>query len=76
MLRKDAVIISAAASVTTALIERELGRPARAIRAMPNTPCLIRQGMTAHCRQRQCVARRRGAGARNLQLHGPHRGGG
>jgi pyrroline-5-carboxylate reductase len=47
VLRKDAVIISAAASVTTALIERELGRPSRVIRAMPNTPCLIRQGMTA-----------------------------
>jgi pyrroline-5-carboxylate reductase len=47
VLRKDAVIISAAASVTTALIERELGRPARVVRAMPNTPCLIRQGMTA-----------------------------
>ena len=46
-LRKDAVIISAAASVTTALIERELGRPVRVVRAMPNTPCLIRQGMTA-----------------------------
>ncbi len=46
-LRKDAVIISAAASVTTALIERELGRPARVVRAMPNTPCLIRNGMTA-----------------------------
>jgi pyrroline-5-carboxylate reductase len=47
VLRKDAVIISAAASVTTALIERELARPSRVIRAMPNTPCLIRQGMTA-----------------------------
>ena len=46
-LRNDAVIISVAASVTTSLIERELGRPARVIRAMPNTPCLIRQGMTA-----------------------------
>jgi pyrroline-5-carboxylate reductase len=46
-LRKDAVIISSAASVTTALIEREMGRPARVVRAMPNTPCLIRQGMTA-----------------------------
>jgi pyrroline-5-carboxylate reductase len=46
-LGKDAVIISAAASVTTALIERELGRPVRVVRAMPNTPCLIRQGMTA-----------------------------
>jgi pyrroline-5-carboxylate reductase len=47
VLRKDAVIISAAASVTTALIERELGHPVRVVRAMPNTPCLIRQGMTA-----------------------------
>jgi pyrroline-5-carboxylate reductase len=46
-LRKDAVIISSAASVTTALIEREMGRPVRVVRAMPNTPCLIRQGMTA-----------------------------
>ncbi len=46
-LRKDAVIISAAASVTTALIERELGHVARVVRAMPNTPCLIRNGMTA-----------------------------
>ncbi len=43
----NALIVSAAASVTTALIERELGRPARVVRAMPNTPCLIRQGMTA-----------------------------
>ena len=46
-LRKDALIISAAASVTTALIERELGHAARVVRAMPNTPCLIRHGMTA-----------------------------
>jgi pyrroline-5-carboxylate reductase len=46
-LSKNAVIISAAASVTTALIERELGHPARVVRAMPNTPCLIRHGMTA-----------------------------
>jgi len=46
-LRRDTVIISAAASVTTAMIERELGHAARVVRAMPNTPCLIRQGMTA-----------------------------
>ncbi len=49
-LGRDALIISAAASVTTSLIERELGRSARVVRAMPNTPCLIRQGMTALAR--------------------------
>lgn len=49
-LSKDALIISAAASVTTAHIESELGHPARVVRAMPNTPCLIRHGMTALAR--------------------------
>lgn len=49
-LRKDALLISAAASVTTSLIERELSHPARVVRAMPNTPCLIRHGMTAIAR--------------------------
>ena len=47
VLSHDALLISVAASVTTALIERELGRAVRVVRAMPNTPCLIRQGMTA-----------------------------
>lgn len=51
-LRHDALFISAAASVTTALIEGELGYPARVVRAMPNTPCLIRQGMTSIARGR------------------------
>jgi pyrroline-5-carboxylate reductase len=46
-MRKDALVISAAASVTTGLIERELGHPGRVVRAMPNTPCLIRHGMIA-----------------------------
>ena len=55
-LRKDALIISAAASVTTALIERELGHPARVVRAMPNTPCLIRHGMTALAAGKHAVA--------------------
>lgn len=51
-LRHDALLISAAASVTTALIEHELGYSARVVRAMPNTPSLIRQGMTAIARGR------------------------
>ncbi len=54
-LKKDALIISAAASVTTALIERELGHPARVVRAMPNTPCLIRHGMTALARGKHAI---------------------
>ncbi len=50
VLAKDALIISVAASVTTFHIERELGYPVRVVRTMPNTPCLIRQGMTALAR--------------------------
>jgi pyrroline-5-carboxylate reductase len=49
-VRKKALVISVAASVRTALIEQELDRGVRVIRAMPNTPCLIRQGMSALCR--------------------------
>ena len=49
-VRKKALVISVAASVRTALLEQELDRGVRVIRAMPNTPCLIRQGMSALCR--------------------------
>jgi pyrroline-5-carboxylate reductase len=49
-VRKNALVISVAASVRTGLIEQELDRGVRVIRAMPNTPCLIRQGMSALCR--------------------------
>jgi pyrroline-5-carboxylate reductase len=40
------VIISIAAGVGTCAIEKALGKPAPVVRAMPNTPCLIRDGMT------------------------------
>jgi pyrroline-5-carboxylate reductase len=46
-LKKDALVISVAASVTTAMIEKELNHGQRVVRVMPNTPCLIRQGMSA-----------------------------
>ena len=48
-LRKNVLIVSVAASVTTSFIEREVGRVVRVIRGMPNTPCLLREAMTAFC---------------------------
>jgi pyrroline-5-carboxylate reductase len=46
-LRTDALVISVAAGVTTARIEARFGRPQPVVRAMPNTPALVGQGMTA-----------------------------
>jgi pyrroline-5-carboxylate reductase len=53
--KKDVLVVSVAASVTTTLIEKELDRGVRVIRVMPNTPCLIRQGMTALCKGRHAT---------------------
>lgn len=41
------LVISVAASVTTRFIETILDKPIPVVRTMPNTPCLIKQGMTA-----------------------------
>jgi pyrroline-5-carboxylate reductase len=41
------LLISVAASVSTGFMESILAKPVPVIRAMPNTPCLIKQGMTA-----------------------------
>jgi pyrroline-5-carboxylate reductase len=40
-------VISVAASVGTSFIEKRLRAGVPVVRALPNTPCLIRQGMTA-----------------------------
>ncbi len=45
----EQLVVSVAASVTTEFIEKGLQRQAPVVRAMPNTPCLIRQGMTGLC---------------------------
>jgi pyrroline-5-carboxylate reductase len=46
VLRPAQLLISVAASVGTAFIEKRLRQPVPVVRAMPNTPCLLKQGMT------------------------------
>lgn len=51
-LLEDQLIISIAASVTTAYIEERLPKKNPVIRVMPNTPCLLNEGMSVLCRGR------------------------
>lgn len=41
------LVVSTAASVPTSFIEKRIGKPVPVVRTMPNTPCLLRCGMTA-----------------------------
>jgi pyrroline-5-carboxylate reductase len=46
---EEQLIISLAAAITTGFITEKLGKRVPVIRAMPNTPCLVNQGMTVLC---------------------------
>jgi pyrroline-5-carboxylate reductase len=60
-MRPDQLVISVAASVPTSSIESALGGKVPVVRAMPNTPCAIGQGMTALCKGNH-------AGAEHLEI--------
>lgn len=48
-LKKDHLLISICAAITTRQLSEWSGGKCAIIRAMPNTPCLIQEGMTAYC---------------------------
>ena len=52
----DKLIVSVAASVPTAFIEKTLGTAVPVVRAMPNTPCLVGTGMTGLCKGAHAAA--------------------
>lgn len=49
-VKKDTIIISIAAGITTKFIEDSVGKNVGVIRAMPNTPALVLEGATALCK--------------------------
>jgi pyrroline-5-carboxylate reductase len=46
------LVISIAAGISTSWLEKSLGEGVRVVRAMPNTPALVRSGAAAICRGR------------------------
>lgn len=54
-LRSDALLISILAGVSTERLEALLETPNPWVRAMPNTPCIVRQGMTVVCGGREAT---------------------
>lgn len=46
---KDQLIITIAPGKTLAWLEEQFGGPVKIVRTMPNTPALVREGMTAAC---------------------------
>jgi pyrroline-5-carboxylate reductase len=53
--RSDQLIISICAAITTEQLSDWSGGKAAIVRAMPNTPCLIKNGVTAICAGPRCT---------------------
>jgi len=56
-LKPKTLIISIAAGLTTLFFEKHLGKKAPVIRAMPNMPAQIGEGVTALCKSSQATAK-------------------
>ena len=54
ILTPEHVVISIAPGITIAELKRNLGIDRRVVRAMPNTPALIGEGMTGACYDPEC----------------------
>ncbi len=54
-LRRETLLISILAGVATDRLEAMLGTENPIVRAMPNTPCIVGEGMTAICRGRNAT---------------------
>ncbi|HEX4275367.1 MAG TPA: pyrroline-5-carboxylate reductase [Bryobacteraceae bacterium] len=69
-LRPDTVVISIMAGVTIAQLESMLGTANPLIRAMPNTPCIVREGMTVICPGTHTLAENMAAAQRVFEAVG------
>ena len=54
-VRPDALVVSIAAAISTAYLERRLPEGTSVVRVMPNTPALVDQGMSAMSPGRHCT---------------------
>jgi pyrroline-5-carboxylate reductase len=48
-IKEDAIIVTIAAGITMSFMEKVLGKEAKIIRTMPNTPAMVGEGMSAVC---------------------------
>jgi pyrroline-5-carboxylate reductase len=67
-VRPDALVVSIAAAISTAYLERRLPEGTSVVRVMPNTPALVDQGMSAMSAGRHCTPDHL-AQARDLMEH-------
>ncbi|MFL0246541.1 pyrroline-5-carboxylate reductase [Candidatus Clostridium stratigraminis] len=49
VVKKDAVIVTIAAGISIAFMEKAFGNEVKVVRTMPNTPAMVGEGMSALC---------------------------